>query len=541
MQRSFLLLAMFTLHYLLFLFFLFTGLYSYTHNTLADTHQHDTNTRWQLPALAPHNTSQVSVIWVKQYIFSGNNVINDKTLAEICRPYSQRFVTLNELHSLRQKLIHLYIEKGFINSGVILNKIDNNSVHFNIIEGVLSQFILQGNHLIPTTFIENTLQQHRHILNIYRLQYDLQLLQQQDLIQQINAQLIPGQVLGKSILKLSIQEKSPFYSQFFINNYHSPNIGAEYLGFTTSHKNITQHLDTLTTTFGVSEGLRDVSLYYQYPLAFDSLYISTYWSGAYSSIINDDFKDLDIQSQALTAQINLDYLYYKTLNTKAHFMMGIQYQQNKNFLLDRPFSFSVGVEEGVSKSTLLQLQHQWQQKNSQRSLALHTTLNIGLDWFDANVNDPHADTHFSNFITQAQWLQNLPWQALQFDMTLQLQVSNDTLLPGNKISIGGVQTVRGYRENSFIGDNGIVSSMMLHYSLPYHLQLSPFFDYAKVWDKRNVEATNKDLYSIGINIHWTINNAFSINIDLAKQLRQYEQNKNDLQDSGIHFQLRYHL
>ena len=62
--------------------------------------------------------------------------------------------------------------------------------------------------------------------------------------------------------------------------------------------------------------------------------------------------------------------------------------------------------------------------------------------------------------------------------SLTAQLTPDSLLSLEQIGIGGINTVRGYRQNQLVTDNGILGSIEVRIPLtsdPSLLQLTPFF------------------------------------------------------------------
>jgi hemolysin activation/secretion protein len=64
-----------------------------------------------------------------------------------------------------------------------------------------------------------------------------------------------------------------------------------------------------------------------------------------------------------------------------------------------------------------------------------------------------------------------------------LQLANDALVPFEQYSVGGQLSVRGYRQDNLIGDNGFFSSVEIRTPIlripawKTTLQITPFKDY----------------------------------------------------------------
>ena len=122
-----------------------------------------------------------------------------------------------------------------------------------------------------------------------------------------------------------------------------------------------------------------------------------------------------------------------------------------------------------------------------------------------------------------------------------VQLSNDSLLPLERMAVGGVNTVRGYRENQLVRDEGFASNLEFHYPLlgepnaSHTLTLIPFVDYGAAWNKN--ESANY-LYSTGVGLNWKFS---KLNTEFywAHKIESPQINTHsNLQDEGIHFQVK---
>ena len=89
------------------------------------------------------------------------------------------------------------------------------------------------------------------------------------------------------------------------------------------------------------------------------------------------------------------------------------------------------------------------------------------------------------------------------------QLALDPLLPFERFSVGGYYSVRGYRENQLVRDNGF--SFGLDARLPLRrtpagrtlLRAGPFVDVGRSWNQgRGVTEGKKTLASVGVAVAW---------------------------------------
>ncbi len=111
-----------------------------------------------------------------------------------------------------------------------------------------------------------------------------------------------------------------------------------------------------------------------------------------------------------------------------------------------------------------------------------------------------------------------------------------------RFSIGGVDTVRGYRQNQLVADNGILGSVEVRVPLtsdPKVLQLVPFFEIGTVWNNREIDPDPATISSLGLGLRWLIIPNFSLHLDYGIPLISVGDRGNSLQENGLYFSIRY--
>jgi len=148
-----------------------------------------------LPKVLPEQKTdgQLSVIQkidVKKIEFDGLTVFTRDQLVSLLEPIEGKTVTFETLNSLRHKLSELYLNKGYINSGVTIpdQKVKNGIIVLKVIEGDLTNIEIEGLERLDQSYVENIiLNIVGKPLNVLELSEALKLLEQDKLIKQINA------------------------------------------------------------------------------------------------------------------------------------------------------------------------------------------------------------------------------------------------------------------------------------------------------------------------------------------------------------------
>lgn len=111
-----------------------------------------------------------------------------------------------------------------------------------------------------------------------------------------------------------------------------------------------------------------------------------------------------------------------------------------------------------------------------------------------------------------------------------------------RFSVGGVNTVRGYRQNQLVADNGILGSVEVRVPLtsdPKVLQLVPFFEIGTVWNNREIDPDPATIASLGLGSRWLITPDLSLHLDYGIPLISVGDRGNSLQENGLYFSVRY--
>ncbi|MDM8561388.1 ShlB/FhaC/HecB family hemolysin secretion/activation protein [Candidatus Parabeggiatoa sp. HSG14] len=530
-----------------------------------------------LPPIPLNNAplSSVANITVNQFEFEGNKEFTDKELISITQDYIGKEISAEQLQEVKNLITRRYIEKGYINSGAIIpdQKVDDNVVKIKIIEGRLLEVDVTGNESLRKAYVKERLESEKgKALNINELQDRLQLLQQNPRFDRINAELGPGVKLGEGILKIDVKEARPYHFGFKFNNHRSPSVGAYRGEIDFSHNNLTGLFgnqkgwgDTFYLRYGMTEGLKDYSLRYDFPLNRNDTTLSFHVERSDSDVVESPFNLLDVESEADTYAVTITHPLLKKPQESFGVAVRFEKRSSKTFLLGKPFSFSPGVRDGESDLAVIRFSQDWLNRSRTHVLAARSSFNVGVNALESTINeDGTPDSQFFSWLGQFQWVQRLDNVFKDIDILknsqtvfrTDLQWADQDLLPLEKFSVGGASTVRGYRENYLTRDRGLVSSLEWRIPLPKsmnvplpwisknpedgRIEFAPFVDYGRSWNADSETPGFKDIYSIGLGLRWTaIQDHVYAEVYWGKALRDIpDPEDEDLQDDGVHFEMR---
>lgn len=513
---------------------------------------------FRLPPVPEVTTPQMPSrrVFIKQINVTGNTVIPQQALRALLSPYEQREVTVDDIEQLRQQLTHYYIDRGYINSGAVIaaDAIQHGELTMQMIEGRIDEIRLKGLGRLREAYVRNRLlNEPNQAFNLQTLQDNYQLLLADPLISRMNGRILPGTSPGHSILDVDVTRAKPYQLSLLGNNQRPPSIGAEAFGLNGQLRNLTGLGDALEFTYFNSEGSERYAGGFSLPLTDSGLLAFFHFDEGDSMVLESTIKNIQITSLVHSLEGGVSYPLLNTLRQRLNVGVMLAVRENETFLLGKPFSFVAGDSTGHNQATVWRLFQDYSQRWDNHALAFRSTFSVGMNALGATPEQAqtvktssYPDSEFFAWLGQAQYAWRILDNGSQLVVRGNAQLSNEPLLPLERMAVGGLYTVRGYRENQLVRDQGYSVSTEFHYPLlggnetnaVHRLTLIPFIDYGRAWN--HGEAAD-ELYSVGAGFEWMLK-PVSVNFYYGYALHKANPlQKGDLQDNGIHFQARWDL
>jgi len=548
------------------------------------------------PALGAASLAASVKVFVKRFEFTGNHVYPDRVLTRLLAGYTGREITSEELETARVAITRLYVDAGYINSGAVLPDQDVASgvIRFEVVEGHLTEIELRGNFWFRSWWLRHQFRRAAgQPVNFNQLKIGLQLLRQNPTIAQINAELKPGVRPGESILEVAVKDTQPFRFGFEVSNTRPPSVGEGIGEVYFSDLNVTGHDDPLFLRWGLvfwtKEGAIDyaefanVSGSYTLPVTPWDTTLTVRANKSDSSIIDETFATLGITSRTSEVGLLLSQPLYRSLNHTFIVSLGADRKQSETFLQGRPFTLSFGAIDGESEVFATRLSFEYVNRSQVHVLALRSGFALGSYDFGSTRADPRdaslstagggagqpgfdpeiPDSKFFAWLGQAQYVRRILdiepvrkqseshfWNTLRetlLVLRLNAQFSDEPLLALEQFSLGGMQSVRGYRENQLLRDQGVFASAELR--IPLWLgrdktpvvSLAPFFDFGTGWNVNKVNDLNQTIYSAGVGLLVNPTRHAQATIYWGHPFVDFSEEKVSLQDYGLHLLISLNL
>jgi hemolysin activation/secretion protein len=509
------------------------------------------------PAPAPPtdaSLAQQPTVHVQKFVFEGNQAIATSELQQAVAAFTGRTLTAEELEQARVAVTQRYIDRGFINSGAVLpdQDIAGGQVRMQIVEGRLTQVNLTGNRHLRTRYLRPRIERGSDApLNIVELRDRLELLRLTPPVEQINAQLQPGSAPGEATLDVSVAEQNPFHLGLQWANDRPPSVGAERLYLLAWHDSLTGFADPFNLRYGITTGgleepklagIDEIDVSYAFPITVHETTLGGRYARSNTSIIEQDFEELDFDSNLETFSVSLRQPLLREPGRQFALALSADHQFNETFLAGEPFKLTPGADaDGRMADTVLRFSQEFTQQDDRSALALRSSFNFGIDALGStNNNLDEPDGEFFSWLGQGQFIHRLLDSQNLLVLRGTLQAADQRLLALEQLSLGGMDTVRGYRENQVIRDNGAIGSVELRLPLLFDtrgrgiLYVAPFLDGGLAWNHGD-DRDSIDLASAGLGL--LINPDRRVNLALywGYPFRDFDTPEDNAQDLGLHF------
>ena len=500
--------------------------------------------RWNSPAAFQH---------FERVVFHGNTVVSSAELAALAAPYLGRDVGVDELEELRLRLTRLYIDRGYVSSGVVIEEQVGPELRFQVIEGRLAGVRLQGMQGLADDYVvRRLLPPGDAILNMDNLRERFQLLLGDPLFAGMNARVTPGEQAGEAWLDVDVVRARPHQWELRFDNHRPESLGSESVTLAGTLRNLSGQGDQLDLSLQqptrVAAGAR-AAVAWRLPLGQRGTQLLLALDHSHSSVAEEPVNALDIRSRLRSREIGLSQTLVDTLRGNLSLGLARVQRESSTSLLGELFSFTPNEPSGITREQLWRFWQEASWRSERQVLALRSTLLSG----HSNVRDGDGEGGtaatwparvFHLWMLQAQYARVMNATGARLVIRAQAQRSPQRLLALDGMAIGGAASVRGFRENQLVRDQGRFINIEYEWPLMrdggtgLNWTLIPFVDHG-VGGNHAQDAVS--LSSWGISNRWQWR-GLSLDLTLARRMTQpasLAPGNASLQDRGIHFQLRY--
>jgi hemolysin activation/secretion protein len=471
--------------------------------------------RYQLPPVAipesadTANTDGSKPIMVRQIAFRGNKVLRTSALQVVAAEYLNKQLSAADIEELRIALTRQYTDRGYINSGVILDPnapYHDGKLSFVAIEGHIKDVRVHGlKHLRAAYAVERLRASSDEVLNTNQLRERFQGLLDDPLFTRINSRIEPGAELGEAILDVDIERAKPYSMSVASNNYRPPSIGEKAYDVAGALRDLTGWGDVIdadvTGPIEFSGGV-GYSVDWQVPLNHYGSLIAISAARSQTVITEEPLAPLDIRSKIDRAELRFTQPLVATRSQQFKIGVGVSRETDATTLAEEAFSFLPGADNGVTRSNTVRVAPDYSYRSE------HQYFGVRITWLHAALLDQSTQPvaysqpapRYQVWTGQIHYLLEFSPLPFEFEPRATIQHTGAIISDLHELEIGGINSVRGFREDEILLSNAKILNFDLRWlalpagnSIRPGLTLGTFFDWAKGYNIG--EPTDKSTFS----------------------------------------------
>lgn len=491
-------------------------------------------------------------ITVKRFEVVGSTVFSTAELDSVLAGFTNRPLSFTELFQARSAVTQLYIDRGYITSGALIppQTLQGGVIKIQVVEGSLEAINITGTKRLQPSYVRDRLPTSIP-LNQKRLLEALQLLQLNPLIQNLSAELAAGTRPGTSVLEVEVTEAETFNTQLGADNGRSPSVGSFRRRLQLNEANLLGLGDGLGLAYSNTDGSNSLDASYGLPINSRNGTLSLGYGTTSSDVIEPPFNTLDINGNSRYYEVTLRQPLSQTPSqefalglTAVRLESEISSSVLENFRVP-PSELSPGAdEEGRTRISALQFFQEWTSRNSREVIAARSQFSLGIGALNATINENAPDSRFFTWRGQAQWVRLLAPETLLL-VRADVQLSPDELVPLEQFGLGGIDSVRGYRQDTLLTDDGAFASVEFRFPI-YRtqqrrlvVQLTPFVDFGTVWNSSGTNPDTNTLVSLGLGLRCQLGNSLTARLDWGIPLVDISSRERERtwQENGVYFSI----
>ena len=403
---------------------------------------------------------------IRQITLQQATLITPDKQAKLVAPYINQCLSLARINQLVRVISEWYVQRGYITSRAFLTEqnLSHGILTITVLEGRLEEIRLQGarSHQLKMAFPTGA----GRILNLRDIEQGMEQINRLRTTP-VRIEIIPSAKPGYSIVNLTSTPEFPLTLGLNIDNSGQRTTGTGQLSASLVGNDLLGIADRWFVSGGRSSAFSDwrdaqnfqagVSVPYGYGL----LDYSYSWSNYHSRFNANDF-DWYSNGDNISNRLSGSWVLFRNGQIKTGLQLGLNHYVSHNWLNQTL------LQSSSRKLTSLQIGFNHTQKVAGGVATLNPMLSRGMPWFDAESdsgkNDDLPKAQFRKWSVSSSY-QRPVTQKMWWLSSLYAQWSPDRLYGSERLTIGGENSVRGYKEQYLSGDVGGYLRNELNYTL----------------------------------------------------------------------------
>ncbi len=489
-----------------------------------------------------YSKSHNKKLFVDKIVFSGNKIFDDQTLNELISSNFGQEHTLDDLQELAKRIQEYYQNRGYFLARVIIpqQEIKKGTVKFLVFEGELGKIIIKGNKHYKEKYIRRALSPLKSGNPIKKnvLKKSLLALNNTSGIR-VSSVLKAGSEKGVTDIYIKVKELNR--KDFSLSTEYDFEAEGYDISTNFDFLNVSGSGDKLGLNISKTKDDSDVisgRISYMRPFGTMDKKLKLYYKANHSGA-NENFSELNIKTSGNTWGIGGSYSAILTPEKSLKCEAWYEGEKSKQTML--------GVKTSLDIIRKIRFGLNYKNRNNTGQTLVSLNIHKGLGEILGGMPDDstlssrsyaYADNDFTKININFNNLYSVN-KGLFFTTYLAGQYAFDSLVSEEQWEIGGLDSVRGYPESLYLGDDGFTFNLEAHKYMELFQkdsQLVFFYDHGQINIHKPTftQDKKKKISSLGIGLRTSINQNLNLSLDWGFPLEKDYENT-------LYFQLDYNF
>ena len=400
---------------------------------------------------------------IDQFAVQGAETLPQIEIEEAIYPFLGPNRTADDVEKARAALEKAYHDKGFqtVSVSVPQQNAQNRVITLKVTELKVGRLRVKNSRYFDLDRIKDRAPSLKEgtVPNFGSVTKDIVALNQWP-DRRVTPALRAGVTPGTVDVDLNVEDKVPVHGSVELNNRKSPNTTPLRVNTTVRYDNLWQMGHSFSFSYQVAPQRRDDAE------VFSGSYLARIPYVDWVSILFYAVKsNSDVATVGGTNVIGPGQIFgtraVMTLPTRDNFFHTLSVGIDRKHFDQTVRLGGNGVESPITYYPLVAsygATFQHETFTTQLNLGVtHNIRSMSSDWIDFDNKRYYASGNFTHFNIDITHTHELP-QGFQLYGKVQAQVADGPLVSSEQLSVGGLDTVRGYLESEMLGDNGVVGN-----------------------------------------------------------------------------------
>ena len=395
-------------------------------------------------------------------LVEGVSLLDHSDITTVTQPFQNRCLGIDQINEILRELTKLYVDAGYVTTRAYIpaQDLSTGQLKITVVEGYVEGLKIDGREdddgfRLQTAFpgLDG------RPLNLRDIEQGLD---QMNRLKSVTAKmrLEPGSEQGASQVVIEEQKTIPFHLTMAVDNTGSAATGENQRYITLEADNLLRANDYLSLQFkgdsmgsGAESDSDSFSGSWSIPYGYWTLTASASHF-RYLSLVQGTSQSFESKGTSRTYEMTVSRRLHRDQDSKTDLDLSLKHKNDRNFVAGTLLSSS------TRRQTIAGIELGHQRRALGGAVDVSIGLEQGLRWFNAKQDlekdggEPQAQ--FRKGLFDLSYQGYLPTEHVTFgySLTASGQVSRDSLYSGQQIGIGGLYSVRGFKEDTLTGDIG---------------------------------------------------------------------------------------